>query len=221
MHNGEIGGGRPRINKETFCNNYSGIQEEVELSNKAKTYFFISSLKAKDFPQKVAEFVYAVDFIKQNAESIADASLSEAKYQHKKNLKDYFDEYYGLKEFTVNRSISYNSRHGEIVQALKKQLQHKKFDFKKDGQIDLAICTRNKITCLFEIKTTISSQSIYTAIGQLFLYSKYNKVQPKKFFVCPLEIKESLKKDLKELGIEVLTYKFSGEKIIFQNIDII
>lgn len=219
LHSGEIGGGRTGINKETFINKYYGSSPiDVDLLGRIKKYYLISALKDKKFSNNVADFIKQVDSIKMsvNLESYKEPINS------KKNQDDYFQEFFGLKSYAINKTITYNSNHGKIVKALKETLTSEGFTVKKYGQIDLAIHTKNKMSHLFEFKTSVTSSNVYSAIGQLYLYSEYNNAKPFMFFVSPhKETKSNLIHYLKKINIQVITYSLHKDGVFFNNLELI
>lgn len=216
LHSGEIGGGRDGINKATFENQYYGaLPEEVDLGKRVKSYHLITALNDRKFSQKIADFVRQVYAIK----NIVDVEISD---KSKENQTDYFDEFFGFKSYSINKTIVYNSNHGRIVKALKEKLTGMGHVTKKYGLIDLAVHTNGKMSYLFEIKTSLSSSNVYSAIGQLFLYSEYNNAKPVKVFVCPQkQVKQSLIGYLKKMNIKVVTYELSERKIDFHKMNLI
>ena len=65
---------------------------------------------------------------------------------------------------------------------------------------------------LFEVKTTLSTQALCTALGQLLIYSI--PFSPKAFLVAvfPQKLSTKVAKRFKELGINVLYYEWKDKK---------
>ena len=86
LHSGEIGGGKEGINKETFWNNYDGQVEEVDLLQRVKPYFVITSLNDRNFVKNIAEFVKEVDRIKSTHNKLAKVK----RHENQKNISKSF-----------------------------------------------------------------------------------------------------------------------------------
>ncbi len=212
LHSGRIGGGRKGISKLFFKQRYFGTIVQVDISdNQSKEYFLIAALNDKKFGHKVAEFVKDVNNIKHAIKTQTPLSRLDN--------KSYFDEFYGFKSYTVSQQISYLSNHGKIVKALKEILVDKGFDIRKDNQFDLAIYQNNKMQILFEIKSVLTLQNIFEAIGQLHLYSIMNKASPLKILVIPENNIRQLAKDLKKLGISILQFRSTKDTVDFKDLN--
>ena len=79
--------------------------------------------------------------------------------------------------------------------------------------IDLGLEKKNKPIAIFEIKTSIRTQSLYTAVGQLMLHSFNSKTEPKKFIVLPDNFDKEIEKDLQVLGITTIRFQITKIKL--------
>ncbi len=78
--------------------------------------------------------------------------------------------------------------------------------FRNDSNRDLFIHQKQKITIIFEIKTTTTTQNIYTAVGQLIIYSIPVKTEAKLVIVIPEKLNKVVETRLARLGIKPLYY---------------
>jgi hypothetical protein len=69
------------------------------------------------------------------------------------------------------------------------------------------------------VKPSADRQSIYSAIGQLLLYSIDLNPRPKLFFVAPANLSASLQATLHQIGIEVLGYEWKDEEPVFVRLE--
>lgn len=139
--------------------------------------------------------------------------IDEEKEVQKELNKKIFGEFDGIKTFTVSELRIVKAIHGKIIRELIKLLKNYNLILGKDNLRDLYIKDEsNNIKVLFELKTDISTSSLYSGIGQLLIYSKDYTVKPKLVFMLPEKIEEKLEKFLNTLGIEILYYNFDIEK---------
>jgi len=140
-----------------------------------------------------------------------------------KNGGKYFkSEFSGIAKFAVKKDRLADFKHGLVVDCLFDHMSQYinqaalVFNTKK---IDLAIEKNGILKCIFEVKTKIDSQSIYTGVGQLIMHSSELK-NVVKVLVLPsyFENIETLN-CLSSLGIKVLKYSITGEKIEFEDLD--
>lgn len=206
-HRGKIGGGRAGIGKSLFFTNYNGTPVEVDDSGLLKEVFLISSLNPNILPRKISEFIHSVSGIKskiKNSRSIYFTST----------IKDYFPEYFGKKRsYQISSLVQQESRHGELVDKLKTLLVNKHYKVGKDKNRDLYIHNNNKITSLFEVKTNVLNQSIYSGVGQLLLYKHKLSKSCKLFLVLPEKLNPDIRNTLKLLGIKIIYYNLAPKSI--------
>ena len=83
---------------------------------------------------------------------------------------------------------------------------------------DLYTINKNgKVDNVFEIKSNPNRQSIYTAIGQLFLNNLYFK-KVTRFVVLPEEIDIELIKDFELIDIKTITFKWKNNEAVFKGL---
>ncbi|MBN9485238.1 MAG: hypothetical protein BGO70_03040 [Bacteroidetes bacterium 43-93] len=130
----------------------------------------------------------------------------------------YYAEFQGGKKYNLPEEVSADCNHGIVVDALKKALEALNIRAYNNRQIDLYSTTGKRIKNIFEIKTSLSWQTVYTAVGQLKVNSVTLSPNPKMFFVCPADIKNNLIADLKKLGISVIQYSWQNQVPVFVNL---
>ena len=118
--------------------------------------------------------------------------------------------------------ISSTVNHGIVVNTLKEIISGKGNLVANDKQRDLYIYTpKAKIVKVFEIKTSLKSQTIFTAVGQLFVNNTRLKPLPKLVYVIPEKPNANLAKTLNKLKISVLVYTWKNGIPQFKNINTI
>lgn len=165
LHRGKIGGGRPGIGKKYFTNNFRGDFVNAIDGNRESTFCVVGELNSPHFPKQVANFIkeiYRVKKLIKNPEVNNFDSLNDFKFtsehsgtSHTKNMG----------KRTIERT------HGIVVNSLADELKDLGFKVANDRNRDLFTHNRNRIKNLFEIKTNCNTQSSYSALGQLLIYS--------------------------------------------------
>jgi len=173
LHRGRIGGGRPGIGKKAFTAWYSGGVTAVdELDGRIVDVFLITSLRDPHMSENVADFVRAVSAFKS---VVASAPLRNGPRDDIAGDHDFRDEFSGRKTIPARASTTADCNHGRIVTALKRHLETRN---RGPGQrlvntkkIDLALMETSRLLHVWEVKTDISLQSLYTGIGQLIVHT--------------------------------------------------
>jgi hypothetical protein len=212
-HSGRIGGGRKGIGKNSFWNFYEGPKSEVDFDYDEFPYATIGKLTDKNFPKLIANFVQSVAEIK--------SIITSKSRKEKIKIHKYSPEYTGTRDYDLPEKGHADVTHGYVVDKLKNILATD-FDIESASNryVDLyTIKTKRNPRINFEIKTGLSRQQVYTAIGQLILNSCNDKPQPKLVFVCLDKINSVLVTDLKKFKIKVLTYKWEKQIPIFLNLN--
>jgi hypothetical protein len=201
LHSGKVGGGQKGVGKNAFADYYTGRKQPVEFDNQELDYYVITGLTSKRFFQNLYDFVNDVyefkDYIKKNR--IAGVPIRE-----KNPLKD--GEYLGIKTYDLPAKVVVASNdHAVITTQLIEELRDRGFEVHRDQFRDAYTVDAEKlIDRVFEVKSSLSRQSLYTAIGQLTLHSLI--YDSKKFFVVDKGINNELVKHLMKIQITCILY---------------
>ncbi|WP_298308617.1 hypothetical protein [Flavobacterium sp.] len=220
LHSGKIGGGRKGIGKLSFQENFAGSFVESSLEELSGKYTEIGNLNNPNLPQQIKFFVEEVARIKNDI--VNNTTTTKNKVNPLEKLKTtYNEEFSGTKEYLGKGvMITSNCNHGLVVNGLKELLTGKDFLVANDQQRDLYIYNNKpQITHVFEIKTTINSQVIFTAVGQLMVNNARIEPMPKLIFVVPEKLNNNLTLTLKKLNIEHLVYTFKNNKPFFKDLE--
>lgn len=214
LHRGKIGGGKPGIGKTYFMDNFTGNKVAAIDGGRESIFCVVGELSSNRFPQQVAYFIeeiFRIKNLEQGGEASEFSSLSNFSYT---------DESFGesVTEATEPRII--NRTHGIIVKALADALQSRGHKIANDRNRDLFIHWRGKITHLFEIKTTSSTQCLYAALGQLLLYSIPTQNNVKLFAVLPRKLNEIVENRFFSLGIQIIYFAWNDKDVVFTDFDI-
>jgi hypothetical protein len=213
-HRGKIGGGKKGIGKSLFENHYRGRWVTAEDGNVATDVALIGALNSSRFVNQMQQFVFEVDRIKSVSSTPSHKSLSPFK------TNEFREEFFGKKkQYKTVKVIEAECDHGLIVNNLSSALESLGLRVGNDRNCDLyLIKSGSKITTIFEIKTDISTTSLYSAIGQLMLNSINLAERPRLILTIPEQVDKTLETKFKKLGIELLIYKWSNDKPLFHKL---
>lgn len=158
--------------------------------------------------------------IKPLATTVYDAKIEKEKTEESKGqgVRYFSSEFSGKKKVKYTANTEANVIHGYIVDQLKVFVE-RNFESSivfNTQKIDLAIELKGKITTLFEVKTSTDTQSIYTAVGQLFMHS-VGIPNVRKIIVLPAPMEnETTTNCLAELGIQVILFSIDRHQCQFR-----
>ena len=200
LHRGRIGGGSPGVGKNVFVDNFRGDQV-IALDGEIENNFcVVGELNSSIFPLQVADFINEIRRVKEFIKTGSSFDFEDL------NNFQFTDEQSGQTTHQRQGETIRNRTHGIVVNALADELLQRGLTFGNDVNRDLFVYRKQKITTIFEIKTTSSTQNIYTAVGQLIIYSIPIKTEVKLFIVLPEKLNNVVETRLARLGIEPLYY---------------
>jgi hypothetical protein len=212
LHRGKIGGGKVGIGKAYFTDNCRCDFVTAIDGDKESEFCLVGELNSKHFPKQVANFIGEILRVKHldDGETAANFDLSDFNYT---------DEHSGQTVTERNDPIIIERTHGIVVNALAQELRNRELKIGNDRNRDLFIHNRGQITTLFEIKTSSSTQCLYSAVGQLLLYSIPIGTKVNLVAVLPDELSKTVSKRFHSLGINLLYYEWKNDEPKFTNID--
>jgi hypothetical protein len=216
-HSGKIGGGREGIGKNAFVDSYpQGNWRTVEWPDGYENEMIvIGRVDGKRLPLQFSEFIREVKKFKE--------SVEESDQQPTGNgLKSgFWPEFSGKrKKYHVNGDIESSCDHGIVVNELEKCLRRLKVSrIGKNQALDLYVLSKqNLLNTLFEVKSDVSTSSVYQGVGQLLYHSASSGKTPRKIFVLPEKPKAKTQAVLDALSIEVLTFRWKGSTPVFHDL---
>lgn len=213
LHRGKIGGGKPGIGKHYFKENYRGDFVSAIDGDRETEFCLVGELNSVNFPNQVSIFINEIYRVKSLEKADAASSFPELS-----NFK-YTEEHSGRTVTERNDPIVRERTHGIVVNALAEQLEGIGLKVGNDRNRDLFIHNGKKIKVLFEVKTSSSTQCLYSAIGQLLLYSVPINNPVKLVAVLPEKLSKPVVRRFAELGIELLYYTWKDKNPNFEDID--
>lgn len=204
-HTGKIHRG-----KTFFWEQYWGDSLEVDDgSGKSVRVVSLGQINSAKLPSRIARLIHEIKRIKNI--SAATTSVPDS----------FTPEFSGQRSnYFLTGTIEATVDHGFVVDELRKAVEiigHKPF---KDQQRDLFVTGPNgRMTTLFEVKTDVSTTSIYQAVGQLMLNGFAQQLRVKKILVVPQKPTKETEQALKKLCIKVLTYDWKENKPVIPSLD--
>lgn len=214
MHDGGVGGGREGVNREAFLN-WTGLKPSpvsVE-GERPRLGLIVAPLHGDAIDASLSGFVRrAMDF----KAAVRAGDLAAMTGGEGPNYNDYFREFSGKKSGERRREFEYESRHGDIVDALATWASagHNGCRIVKNAYIDLGVEVDGRLTHLFEVKTNTDRQCMYTGVGQLLVHGA-GSPGLKRFLVVPDGecLAEDIARSLSELAIGVVRFALHGRSV--------
>jgi hypothetical protein len=217
LHSGSLRGGKEGLTKEFFWEYYTGEYVLIRHGKKESKFALVAALNSDSIVGDVYSFILQVDRIKKIKAGEITVDSAETAIKGLTTSEYWGDKSYDLPE----RHIEYTSDHGYIIDCLIKVLKEKGHIAGRTKLIDVFIQKGETFSHIFELKTKLSTQTLYTAIGQLMLHSLTADKHHKKIFVMPSGQNPEVHTDLRKLDIDVLTFTKDGLKVTFHNLDTI
>lgn len=212
LHRGNIGGGKSGIGKSHFLKNTRCDLVTALDGDRESDFILIGDLNSKHVISQVVNFIYDVYRVKHVLESPHSNSfefLREFVYTHEKHG-------ISVSEKTEPRKIE--RTHGIIVNSLESQLQVLGYNTGSDNNRDLFIHKNGKVKFLFEVKSGASTQCLFSAIGQLLLYSIPISTPVKLVAVLPQKLSPKVSSRMEELGITLLYFYIKDKTVSFPDL---
>jgi hypothetical protein len=217
VHRGKIGGGRQGIGAELFWAQFDGKPTVVFDGERETEVVLLGSVESPRLLKQLQFFVHEVERIKASVSRVPNEVIGTNR-QNTFKIQELGEEFEGKKIYSRTSEIVASCDHGIIVNRLRRELKELKYATGRDRLRDLYVHRKGKITSLFEVKTDVSSGSIYAAVGQLFLYSVSLEATPKLVFVAPEELSAKTRNNLNKLGIQILIYKWVNDEPEFSGL---
>lgn len=218
MHDGSVGGGQKGVGKIPFL---AWTGEKLVPAIDSQGGFRLGILVAPITPRVIAphivRFAQKVQAFKMAVRNneISDDDLTK---KSRESYADYYKEFSGKKKGGRAKEFEYISRHGDIVDALcqwRKKKGARKERIIKNAYIDMGVAIGDKITEIYEVKTSAERQTLYTAIGQILVHGSSDKAGILRYLVVPDDgtIPQDVGQALKQLFINVLRFNLTDDSV--------
>jgi hypothetical protein len=221
MHSGRVGGGRAGIGKSAFLVwSKAKLIEVFDGQGGIRSGIAVGRLDDPDLAGQIWAFVKSVQRFKDKA---ASGELNTPDFKHYVDEFDrYSEEFSGKKSGARGGECEYVTYHGRIVQALYDERMARATPGERvcnSSFIDLYVKKDAMLCEVYEVKTGIGRQMLYTAIGQLVTHAVAENGEVAKYLVVPADesIAHDLKKAIAALGIHLRHFRLiegDGEKVV-------
>jgi len=216
LHTGRVGGGKKGVSKAEFLAwSEQDLVTVHDVDGGAREAVLVMPVEGDGAVRSAINYVQTIlEFKRAVSEGLTETP--DAKERVRK-LRKYFNEHGGRKTGkAAARDIDYESRHWEVVRALRLWREANGLSTNqivvKDAYIDLGVATRSKLVELYEVKTTTMRGDVYTAIGQLTVHAPGGC---RRLIVLPSD--RPIAKDLTDAftrsGIELVRFKLTAKEV--------
>jgi hypothetical protein len=220
LHRGKIGGGRKGIGKNLFFENYRGEFIQIGDGNIESSLALIGNLNSQNLLGQISTFVHEVERIKNFDVNELQEIDDDDEVENSVTDFDFRAEGYGKRNYTRKDEIEAISNHGIIINTLAEILKNKGLQIGNDRKRDLFTIKNNKIDKIFEAKTDLSNSSIYSAVGQVLMYSAEKNLEDNmKILVLPEKLNQKAEQTISKLGLDILYFHFEGDEVIFREVE--
>ena len=215
MHSGNIGGGAKGVGKNSFLASCSPqLTKVIDTAGGIRFGVIVMPIEGYAASRSAISYIDTIAHFRQEVRNRKFKNSEPVFEQNKQKLKDFYAEARGRRKGKRPGEIDYISRHGDVVEALKKWRENKGMKEKsrlvKDVHIDMGVANeRNSLLEIYEVKTKATTQDVYCAIGQLLVHENPKKCE--KVLVLPIteKISPNIKETLKRLNIDLLWFKLN------------
>ncbi len=214
MHSGKVGGGRPGIGKSPFLVwSKAKLVDVAEKDGGIRRGIAVAKLDDPDLTDRIWTFVRKVQSFKNQASA---GGLDTAEFRRQvEEFDKYSKEFSGKKRGVRGGAFDYVTYHGDIVQKLYDERTARLAPGEEvfnSPLIDLFVKKDGVLSEVYEVKTGVNRQMLYTAIGQVVTHATTGGAGVAKFLVVPAD--EDMAKDFEQaisiLGIQVRRFRLGG-----------
>ncbi len=216
-HTGGVGGGTEGVGRTEFLVYANSPLDQVQ-NSKGELRQCIVVIVIDD-NENLIPLINYIKLIVSFKLAVRNNELNSADFLKKvDDFKDYYSEFYGRKIGTRSKEIDYVSWHGAVVDALSNWITQNTLinnqRLVKNVYIDLGVEINGSLKDLYEVKTNISRNSIYTGIGQLMFHSVTIEGCTKNLVIPASEdLSQDIKLILENLNIKIIRYKIERKRI--------
>ena len=205
------------VTTECFWEHYRGDSLEVDDGSGTSTRVVcLGQIDSAKLPSRIKHLISEVKRIKSEAKHIKNSSAAISSATDK-----FTPEFSGLRSsYSIPETIEATVDHGPVVFELSRAIRAAGHEPFSDQQRDLFVTDgKDQMATLFEVKTDVSTTSIYQAVGQLMLNGYGQQPKVEKILVVPKKPTKETEQALKKLCIKVLTYDWKENKPIIPSLD--
>lgn len=210
LHSGRVGGGTKGVGKTAF-RAWSGLPliEVLDSSGGTRNGLLVMPIEGATAGRSASRYIENVNRFKI---AVRSGELKTREFRRKKKeFEDYYAEGRGRRTGRRASIIDYISRHGEIVDELRRWRElspmPKSSRFVRNVLIDLGVAVGANLVEVFEVKTSTERPSVYSALGQLLIHGNSNNCRRVMVLPHGETLANDLEVALKRLRIQLLRFK--------------
>lgn len=211
FHSGKVGGGAEGVGKTNFLTwTNLKLHKVQDQFGEVQDGILIGEIGSKSLLERTYNFVRQVQEFK---EAMKNGEQNRRSFLKKREITQrYLEEFSGKKKRGKLKEVEYISYHGDVVDALKNRLEKTGIKAFSTQFIDLYTASE-----IYEVKSTLDRQAIYTAIGQLLTHRLSLKNPDAEMYIVLPRSSRSLPKDigksLSNLRISTINYTIERNKV--------
>ena len=193
-HNGKIGGGRQGVGKSAFFRHYRGELTGMAYATRIIEVVDLGPITSRKLPGRLGRFAQEIARVKE--EIVKDKIAARTGSMDARLLPlglatgspEFAPEFSGARRpYSLTGVIEANADHGIVVDVLAESVKRLGFVACNDRARDLFTLDEGSkfVAVLFEVKTDVTRQSIYAAVGQLLLNGGFANHAPRMILVVP------------------------------------
>lgn len=213
MHDGGVGGGKPGVGRDAFLAWSKATTEDVARSDgPPRQAIVIGDVEASDLHSRIWRFTQLVRDFK---DAVANGELETEELRRAiAGWSEFHSESSGRRSWIANRKVDFVSYHGDVVEMLysrRKAISSASEQILNSPLIDLYVRDGEAVTEIYEVKTSLERQALYTAVGQIVTHSVGAAQGVRRVLVIPEgAVPEDLERCFETLDLEVRRFRLTA-----------
>jgi hypothetical protein len=210
VHRGRLGGSRKGIGKSLFGSRYRGAWAMMEDGGEEAVVAVVGALRSPRFPRQLGQFVRKVQRMKDLAAS-RDPQLAIAFPEVR-----FREEYSGVASLPSPAALHSLCDRSLVAQDLAEALQSLGIRAGNDGARDcFAVDRQGRMVLIFRVLPGLRDEEILEGTARLLVDRVSLPERPQPVLVAPAALPPPLAGPLMDLGLDVLTYAWQGDRAVF------
>ncbi len=216
FHSGRVGGGTKGVGKHAFLAwSDHRLHEVLDASGRLREGVLVMPIEGDDACRSALRYVRSIVEFKQ---AVRSGEIGTPEFEIRlKRWGDYYSESWGRRIGRISATLDYESRHGEVVEALMNWRASggipRGHRLAKDVLIDLGVFDGQRLTEVFEVKTSAVRADLYTAIGQLMVHGGGDACRRTLVLPEQCDPPADIFVAVKRLGIGLIRYRVTPEGV--------
>ena len=210
LHSGRLAGGRTGLTLDAF----QGLYRDELVDAGGRSWAAVADLDGPNPLGSIAQFARECRRIKESIVSMQEDLAKSEPSPSARPVYRVIDPKPGTTQW-VARSAAERA-HDWVTNALNRELTDRGLVVRYDRQRDLVVSNKARDILLFEVKSSSSSQDVYTGIGQLMYHGRADDPKTKLVLVVPKPLAGGVEERARRLGFDILTYERRRHDVVFE-----